>query len=193
MSKLILASTSVYRQQQLKQLNVPFQSVSPQVDEEQLKKQAPVSTTDLPLYLAQKKAESVVALFPQSVIIGCDQMGFLGSMTLGKAGTKDKAIQQLLKLQGQTHQLHTAVAIYNDGQWLLHVDVTELTMRTLSEAQIRHYVDLENPIDCAGSYKFEGLGVSLFKKISTKDPTSIIGLPLMTVAQFLSQLSLSPV
>ncbi len=193
MTKLILASTSIYRQQQLKQLNVPFQSMAPQVDEDQLKKQAPVSTTDLPLYLAQKKAESLALLYPQSIIIGADQIGFLGNTTLGKAGTKDKAILQLLQLQGKTHQLHTAIAVYLNGQWLLHVDVTELTMRTLSEAQIRHYVDLENPIDCAGSYKFEGLGISLFDKISTKDPTSIIGLPLMTLTNFLTQFGLPPI
>ena len=193
MPKLILASTSKYRQQQLKQINVAFQAVAPLIDEEALKKTAPVSKTDLPLFLAQKKAESLIAQFPQSTIIGSDQMGFLGSKPLGKAGTKEKAIQQLLDLQGKTHQLHTAVAVYSQGQWLQHVDITELTMKPLTEKQIRHYVDLENPIDCAGSYKFEALGITLFEHVQTKDPSSITGLPLMTVALFLNRLGLSPI
>ena len=190
MKKVILASTSIYRQKQLKQLNLTFQAVAPMMDEAQVKKQAAVSPTDLPLYLAKKKAESLASLYPQDVIIGSDQMGFLGALALEKPGTQEKAIQQLLKMQGHTHQLHTAVAIYCGGQWLHRVDITELTMRPLNEAQIRNYVDLENPIDCAGSYKFEGLGISLFEKVSTKDPTSIIGLPLISVVSFLTQLGI---
>ncbi len=148
-----------------------------------------MSTPDLPLFLAQKKAESLIHTFPQALIIGCDQMGLLGTLALNKAGTKDKAIAQLKKLQGKTHQLLTAMAVYCKGQWEYHTDITELTMRPLSDEQIRHYVDLENPLDCAGSYKIEGLGVSLFEKVQTKDPSAIVGLPLMGLTNILEKFS----
>jgi septum formation protein len=189
--KVILASTSPYRKQLLNQLNLSFSAVAPLADEEQLKKKAPVSVPDLPLFLAQKKAESLAAQYPEDLIIGCDQMGFLHGQPLNKPGTKDKAFLQLKKLQGQTHQLLTALAVLHKGVWDLHTDVTELSMRSLSDEQIRRYVDLENPIDCAGSYKIEGLGVSLFEKVSTQDPSAIIGLPLMALTRILNKYSIS--
>lgn len=187
--KIILASTSIYRKQLLQQLNLNFSAVAPTVDEEDLKKTAQVSVPDLPLFLAKKKAESLVSNYPQDLIIGCDQMGLLGKLSLNKAGTKDNAIAQLKKLQGQTHQLLSAMAVYCKGQWAFHTDITELTMRPLSDEQIRNYVDLENPLDCAGSYKIEGLGVSLFEKVQTKDPSAIVGLPLMALTQILEKFS----
>lgn len=187
--KIILASTSPYRKQLLQQLNITFSALAPAADEEQLKKSAPVSLPDLPLFLAQKKAESLISTFPQDLIIGCDQMGLLGGLALNKAGTKDKAVAQLQKLQGNTHQLLTAMAVYYKGHWEHHTDRTELTMRPLTDEQIRNYVDLENPLDCAGSYKIEGLGVSLFERVQTKDPSAIVGLPLMALTQILEKFS----
>lgn len=191
-SKIILASTSKYRKQLMEQLNVPFTAVAPLADEEALKKQSSVSLADLPLFLAQKKAESLIALYPNGIIIGSDQMGLLGSTALNKAGTKDKAIQQLMSLQGRTHTLLTAMSVYTQGQWHHHVDTTKLTMRALTREQIVRYVDLENPVDCAGSYKIEALGVSLFEKVESNDPSSIVGLPLMALTHILEKIG-SPV
>ena len=91
-------------------------------------------------------------------------------------------------LQGATHQLLTALCVVYKGSMVQHVDITELTMRSLTNSQIKNYVDLENPIDCAGSYKFEGLGISLFEKVQTKDPSAIVGLPLMALTQILEKL-----
>lgn len=186
--KIILASTSPYRKKLLQQLNLAFTAQAPTVDEALLKKTAQVSLPDLPLYLAQKKAESIAALFPQDLIIGSDQMGLFQQHPLDKPGTKDKAISQLQKLQGHTHQLLTALCVIHNGKVHSHVDVTELTMRPLSSSQIKNYVDLENPVDCAGSYKIEGLGVALFEKVQTKDPSAIIGLPLMALTKILESL-----
>ena len=188
--KIILASTSPYRKKLLQQLNLSFQTISPTVDEDILKKSAPVSLPDLPLFLAQKKAESISQQFPLDIVIGCDQMGLFRGQTLNKTGTKEKAIAQLQLLQGQTHQLLTAIAVLSNGQIETHTDVTELTMRPLSPAQIRNYVDLENPIDCAGSYKIESLGVCLFDKIQTQDPSAIVGLPLMALTKILKTFSI---
>lgn len=189
-SKVILASTSKYRKKLLEQLNVPFTAVAPLVDEAVLKKQSSVSLPDLPLFLAQKKAESLIASFPQSIIIGSDQMGLLDNKPLEKPGTRDKAIAQLLTMQGRSHTLLTAMSIYARGQWHHNVDTTTLHMRALTQEQVTHYVDLENPIDCAGSYKIEALGISLFEKIETSDHTAIVGLPLMALCKILTDLGI---
>lgn len=189
--KIILASTSQYRKKLLEQLNVPFTAIAPLADEAVLKKTSSVSLPDLPLFLAQKKTESLIAIYPQSIIIGSDQMGLLDSKPLDKAGTKDKAITQLLSLQGRTHTLLTALSVYCAGKWFHHVDTTKLTMRALTREQIVRYVDLENPIDCAGSYKIEALGVSLFENIESKDPSAIVGLPLMALTRILESAGIS--
>jgi septum formation protein len=186
--RIILASTSPYRRKLLQQLNLTFSVESPAVDEAVLKKTAQVSLPDLPLYLARKKAESVAALFPNDIVIGSDQMGLFDHKSLDKPGTKDKAVLQLKKLQGSTHQLLTALCVIHRGKLFQHLDITELTMRPLNDAQIKNYVDLENPVDCAGSYKFEGLGIALFEKVQTKDPSAIVGLPLMALTQILESI-----
>lgn len=183
---LILASTSKYRKQLLEQLNVPFTAMAPLVDEDLLKRQSSVSLADLPLFLARKKAESLVAQHPNSVIIGSDQMGLMGNIPLNKAGSREKAIRQLTQLAGRSHQLITAMSVFARGQWLHHVDTTTLHMRSLTAEQITRYVDLENPIDCSGSYKIESLGISLFEKIETQDHTAIVGLPLIALCRTLN-------
>lgn len=191
--KIVLASTSPYRKKLLQQLNLTFTVEAPAVDESSLKKTAQVSLSDLPVFLAQKKAESVAALFPHDIVIGSDQMGLFEHKSLDKPGTKDKAILQLQKLQGTTHQLLTALCVIHRGKLFQHLDITELTMRQLNDLQIKNYVDLENPIDCAGSYKFEGLGIALFEKVQTKDPSAIVGLPLMALTQILESLQVQVV
>lgn len=197
--KLILASTSKYRKQLLEQLNVDFLAVAPLAAEEALKKSSPVSLRDLPLYLAQKKAESLIAQYPQAIIIGSDQMGVVdgvssgsaGLIALNKAGTRQKAIEQLTSIAGRSHELITAMSVYAQGQWHHHVDTTTLRMRPLSKEQITRYVDLENPIDCAGSYKMESLGISLFEAVQTKDHTAIVGLPLIALCRILNSLGIA--
>lgn len=185
--KIILASTSPYRKKLMEQLNIPFEQRAPTVDEDVLKKTAPVSIPDLPLYLARQKAESLVVKGSPDIVIGCDQMGLMSGMALNKPGSKDKAIEQLKKLQGKTHQLITSVAVQCAGKWELHTDITQLKMKPLTEAQIKKYVDLENPINCAGSYKIESLGLALFEDIETKDHTAIVGLPMMALCRILAK------
>lgn len=185
--KVLLASESAYRRQLLQQINLKFNAQAPTVDEDHLKKMAPVSLSDLPLYLAKKKAESLLSANPGGITIGCDQMGLLKGQPLNKPGTKDKAIEQLKKMQGQTHQLITAMAVHYKHVWETHTDITLLRMKPLTETQIRHYVDLENPVNCAGSYKIEGLGLTLFESIETKDHTAIIGLPVMALCRILEK------
>jgi septum formation protein len=191
MQKIILASTSPYRKKLLQQINLSFNCESPTVDEELLKKTNSVSLKDLPLFLAEKKAENIAINNPGAVVIGSDQMGFLGKTPLNKAGSRDKAIEQLLHLQGKSHILLTAVAVFYKGKKYSHVDSTTLHMRAWSKQQLTHYVDLENPVDCAGSYKFESLGVSLFEKIECADPTAIVGLPLMALCRILESLGVA--
>lgn len=185
--KIILASTSPYRRKLLEQIHLTHSVMSPLVDEEKLKKESTVSIADLPLFLAEK-AESISTLHPNAIVIGCDQMGLIQNVPLNKAKTKDKAIEQLMHLQGKPHQLITAMVIRHESKILRHIDHTTLYMRPLSQKQIRHYVDLDNPLDCAGSYKIESLGISLFERIETQDHTAIVGLPLMTLIQLLESL-----
>lgn len=176
----------------MEQLHVPFVAIKPLADEDQLKKTSTVSATDLPLFLAQKKAESLITLYPGSTIIGSDQMCLLPSGPLNKPGTRDRAIEQLLKMENKSHTLITALSVYSSGQWFHHVDTTTLFMKSLSRAQIVRYVDLDNPIDCAGSYKMESLGITLFEKIETQDHTAIVGLPLLALTAILHRLRLGP-
>lgn len=171
----------------MEQLNIEFTQASPGVDEAVLKKMAPVSTSDLPLYLARKKAESLLDQNKQGITIGCDQMVMLGKNPLGKPGTKDKAVEQLRLMQGKSHSLVTGLAVHFKGQWETHINRTSMKMKPLSEAQIKKYVDLENPIDCAGSYKVESIGLALFEEIKTDDHTAIVGLPMMALCQILAK------
>lgn len=172
----------------MEQVGIKFTQLAPTVDEELLKKTAPVSLSDLPLYLAHKKAESLVVAHAQDIIIGCDQMGFLGAMPLGKPGTRAKAVEQLQRLQGQSHQLITALAVYHDGQWKFHTDTTTLRMKNLTDLQIQKYVDSEDATACAGGYKIESLGLALFEEIKTQDHTAIVGLPMMALCRMLEEL-----
>jgi septum formation protein len=184
---ILLASSSIYRRQLMDQLNIEYIHATPKVDETTLKRNASVSVEDLPLYLAEKKAESLLSQNPDGITIGCDQMAILQGKPLDKPGTRANAIAQLLSLQGQTHQLITGLAVHKGGRWERAVSITRLTMKSLTEAQVRHYVDVENPIDCAGSYKIEKLGIVLFKDIHTEDPSSIVGLPLISLSQILEK------
>ena len=175
---LILASTSKYRGALLAQLGWPFEAFNPGVDEDQLKSKD-LSPTQLALELAKLKALAVFNSHPKACVIGSDQVCMLNGELLGKPGTKEKAIEQLLKMQGSHHELITAVTILYPGGEINFHNRTLLFMRPLTIQEISRYIDEDMPLDCAGSYKLETKGIKLFEKIEMDDHTSIIGLPLI--------------
>jgi len=181
---LILASTSLYRRDLLARLNLPFRCVAPGVDESAFQEAMP-EPTELARALASAKAEAVAAQHPGSVIIGSDQLVSFEGQVLGKPGTSERAIEQLLSMSGREHQLLTAVALADASGIDIHLDVARLWVRTLTRQEAARYVEAERPLDCAGSYKIEGLGISLFDRIESADQTAIIGLPLLTVCKML--------
>lgn len=180
---LILGSTSVYRRELLGRLRMPFACERPQVDETPLPGEAPDA---LATRLALAKAEDVAARNPGSWVIGSDQVAALDGSPLGKPGDRATAIAQLSAMSGRSLVFHTALALACDGQPTLQAgDRTEVVFRTLTNAEIARYVDAEQPFDCAGSFKCEGLGITLFEAIRNDDPTALIGLPLISTARLL--------
>jgi septum formation protein len=186
MKSLILASTSPYRKMLLEKIVEQFSQVAPDVDEDMYKNQN-IEPLELSRLLSVKKAEAVFAKNPNQYVLGGDQVAVnLKGKIFGKPGSKEKAFATLRELSGEAHFLHTSYAIIgpNNYQDLVTVS-TKLTMRNLSDKEIENYILKDNPIDTAGSYKIEGLGISLFDKIESEDFTSITGLPLMKLAQSL--------
>jgi septum formation protein len=182
MPPLILASTSTYRRAQLARLGLPFEAHPPACDEEALKSPA-LSPTELARMLAQAKAASIAASRPDAFVIGADQVVDLQGAVLGKPHTEEAAMAQLSRLSGRTHRLVTAFALHApDGIVHAHVDVHQMTMRTLSVRERARYVAADRPLDCAGSYKIERLGIALFDRIEGADFTAIEGLPLIALA-----------
>ena len=183
MPKLVLASTSKYRKLLLDRLGLSYTTVSPRVDEEALT--AP-TTEELALALAKAKAESVAAAHPDCFVLGSDQLVDLAGERLGKPHSLEKAEEQLRRLSGKAHRLVTAVALLHpNGTLETAVDVHVMTLREMTEAEIKRYVARERPIDCAGSYKVESLGISLCEKIEGADFTAIVGMPLIAVCTLL--------
>ena len=182
--EVVLASTSPYRRAQLEQLGVPFRCVAPQVDEDAFK----VRISDplqLATQLARAKAEAVAANEPDAVVVGGDQLVAFNGRVLGKPGDAAGAIRQLSELSGNCHQLITCVSVTRGGRDVAIASIAAMTMRHLTLAEIERYVAADEPFDCAGSYKWERRGVALFSKIETDDPTGIVGLPLMRLAEAL--------
>lgn len=188
-NKILLASTSKYRAQLLAQLKVPFEAHAPiNVNEEEFKNKG-LQPVELAQKLALLKAQSLVSKFSHHLIIGSDQVIALEGEIFGKPGSKEKAILQLKKFRGKTHQLITAVAMIKSTELITFEESAELAVRSdLTDEEIQRYVDLDNPIDCAGSYKLESLGPSLFESIQCRDHSSITGLPLIKTAFYLRQL-----
>lgn len=189
MPPLVLASTSPYRRALLERLRLPFEAVAPGVDEDAVKQRGgdPRAVVE---ELARQKAHAVQARRPDAIVIGSDQAGVLDGRVLDKPGTEANARAQLAALRGKRHQLVTAVAIAHPGGTLGFTDVTTLSMRALSEAEIARYVAAERPLDCAGSYKIEALGVSLFDRVESDDHSAIVGLPLLRLSQELRALGM---
>ena len=185
--KIILASTSKYRKAQLKNFGLTFDTCSPKIDEEELKKNK-LEPKHLVEYLAREKALSVQSDYPEDIVIGCDQMAVIGSHILDKPGTVERAVEQLSSLNDRTHELLTSICVVHKDRKLIHTDITQLRLKFLTEEQIRNYVNFDNPIDCAGSYKIEKSGLALFEKIESNDFSAIQGVPLMALSQILIKL-----
>ena len=182
--RLILGSTSPYRRELLSRLRLPFDVMSPDVDETPLAGESPRA---LALRLAMAKAQAVAALNPQAVVIGSDQVADLDAEPLGKPGTHARAIAQLQRMRGKTVVFHTAVAVMCIESGFSQVDLAEVSVRfrNLDDEEIERYLLAETPYDCAGSAKSEGLGVALLESIDSDDPTALVGLPLIRTCQML--------
>ncbi len=183
---LILASSSPYRRQLLGRLGLPFEAVSPDLDETRLAGETPAQMT---ARLATGKAHTVRRRHAPALIIGSDQTAELDGMALGKPGTHARAVSQLEQLSGQKVRFHTSVCLLNSvtGQEQLDVIPYDVQFRLLQRHEIEHYLLSERPYDCAGSFRSEGLGIALFEHLSGDDPSALIGLPLIRLCQMLAQ------
>lgn len=189
--QILLASSSRYRRELLGRLLPRFDSVSPDVDEHAFHALEPTPDR-LAQRLATEKALAVFRRFPDAIVIGSDQLADLNGQVLGKPGTVSAAVDQLLSMSGKTHRLLTAVCIAAPGRPLISImDETRLAMRSLTSDEALRYIERDQPLDCAGSYKIESLGISLFEKIETADFTAIMGLPLIQVSQSLRELGVA--
>lgn len=179
--RLVLGSTSAYRRQLLERIGIPFTVAASNVDEERLPGELPV---DLVNRLARAKAEAVAHRNPKSLVIGSDQLAVCGHEVLGKPGSGERAILQLKSLSGQRVVFHTAVHVINTetGKHEGHLDLTTVQFRPLGDEEIRRYVARDKPYDCAGGFKVESVGISLFTRVESQDPTALIGLPLIWLA-----------
>ncbi|GAB3248121.1 Maf family protein [Chitinimonas naiadis] len=183
---LILGSTSRYRRELLSRLGLPFEVAAPDCDETPLPGESAAQTASR---LARMKAQSLAERFPAALIIGSDQVALLNGEQLGKPGDYPRAFAQLTAMRGQTIVFHTALALYNSGTGHTQEVVVpwRVTMRDYSDAEIDTYLRREEPYDCAGSAKTEGLGVAMIEQMEGSDPAAIIGLPLIELCRMLRE------
>jgi septum formation protein len=181
---LVLGSTSRYRRELLARLNVPFEVAAPKVDETPLPGEAPAA---LAKRLALDKAQAVAAKYPQAVVIGSDQVADLNGQPLGKPGTHERAVAQLRMMRGHTVIFQTALAVVCLETGFVSQDIAavRVVFRDLADTEIETYLRIEQPYDCAGSAKSEGLGIALLERIDNDDPTALIGLPLIRTARMI--------
>jgi septum formation protein len=181
---LVLGSTSRYRQELLQRLRIPFSVAAPNVDETPLAGETPAT---LALRLALAKARAVASAFPQAVVIGSDQVADLDGVPLGKPGTHERAVAQLRQMRGRTVIFQTAVAVVCLASGFEQASLASVNVRfrQLSDEAIENYLQAEQPYDCAGSAKSEGLGIALLEAIDSDDPTALIGLPLIRTCQLI--------
>ena len=184
--RLVLASTSAYRRQLLGRLGLAFECVAPGVEETALAGEAPERTA---VRLAELKAAAVIAGHRDALVIGSDQVAALGDRRLGKPGNFENALAQLHAASGRTVDFHTAVCVIDalSGERRSRLVPCRVTFRRLTEPQMTAYLLREQPYDCAGSAKSEGLGIALIEKIDTEDPTSLVGLPLIALSGLLAE------
>ncbi len=184
MPPLVLASTSIYRKQLLERLGLPFVTDRPDLDESALPDESPTATAER---LALAKARVVAGRHPGALIIGSDQVAHAGTERFGKPGSVERAIGQLQAMRGKSIFFHTALCLFDnrDGSHQLEAVSTEARFRLLSDEEIQRYVLRELPLDCAGSAKSEGLGISLLEYMRGDDPNALIGLPLIALCRML--------
>jgi len=181
---LVLGSSSPYRRELLARLRQPFTTAAPQVDETPRAHETPRA---LALRLALAKAREVASRHPQAIVIGSDQVADLAGQPLGKPGTHPRAVAQLRQMSGQTVVFQTALAVVCAATGFEQTDLAavEVRFRALGDAEIERYLQAEQPYDCAGSAKSEGLGIALLEAIHSDDPTALVGLPLIRTARLL--------
>ena len=181
---LILASSSKYRRELLHKLQIPFNSVSPKVDETALADEKPHETA---LRLAQDKAKKIGKKHPHALVIGCDQVATLDGVALGKPGNHQNASKQLQMMRGREVTFHSALCLYNAATGNMQAEVVPylVRFRQLTDAQIDSYLTKEQPYHCAGSAKSEGLGIALIERMIGEDPNALIGLPLIKLITML--------
>ena len=182
--RLVLGSTSRYRRELMQRLCIPFDVAAPDVDETPQDGESP---HDLACRLALAKARAVAALHPDAVVIGSDQVADLDGEPLGKPGTHERAVAQLRRMRGRTVVFQTAVAVVCQDTGFAQTDLAavRVVFRKLSDAEIETYLRTEQPYDCAGSAKSEGLGIALLESINNDDPTALVGLPLIRTCRML--------
>jgi septum formation protein len=179
---LILASSSIYRRDLLARLGLPFKAIAPNVDE---RARANESIAVMALRLAATKASTIASSHPDAWVIGSDQVADLHGEAIGKPGNFDNALLQLQRMRGQTVHFHTAVCLMQADYSVATNVITEVRFRNLPDATLIDYLRLEQPYDCAGSAKCEGMGIALLESIRSDDPTALIGLPLITLSAML--------
>ena len=181
---LVLASTSIYRYELLKRLQLPFETAAPNVDETPFPNESARATS---VRLSQEKARIVAADYSDALIIGSDQVALLEDQQLGKPLTHDNAVKQLRAMRGKTTHFYTALTLLNSRTNKIQTEVAEnyVTFRNLSDAEIENYLLKEQPYHCAGSAKSEGLGIALISQMSGGDPNALIGLPLILLINML--------
>ena len=191
MLPILLASGSIYRRQLLARLGLRFDWASPEIDESHKPNETP---HDLVTRLAIQKAQALAELHPNTLIIGSDQVAILNHQAIGKPLTHERAVDQLRAASGKEIIFKTGLCLLNTGSGNFQTSVESFSVqfRILSNAQIHHYLHTEQPYDCAGSFKCEGLGVALFSKMAGDDPSSLIGLPLIRLVEMLNKEGVDP-
>ncbi|MBS3746924.1 MAG: septum formation protein Maf [Wenzhouxiangellaceae bacterium] len=181
---LILASSSPYRAEMLERLGLAFSSVTSGIDETAGPDESPEA---LARRLALDKALHVARQRPEALVIGADQVAVLNGRVLGKPGSRERAIAQIRDMSGNAVEYLSGIALVGPGQQRLDVVSTRLQYRQLRQSEIERYVDRDQPLDCAGGMRSEGLGISLLESLSSDDPTALIGMPLIRIARWLRE------
>ncbi len=189
--KIVLASSSPFRQAVLDKLGLPFYCGSPDIDEAGI---AGETIAQQVLRLAQQKASALQERYPDSIIIGCDQLGSLEGAVLGKPLTPEQAFLQLRASSGKTVTFYTGLAVLDGStqQWHTRLETYHVHFRQLSDEEIWGYIHKEQPLQCAGSFKSEGLGITLFERMEGEDPNTLVGLPLIALNTILREIGINP-
>lgn len=192
MQPLVLASSSPYRRTLLDKLQLPYRCHSPDIDESPLPGETP---QQLVMRLAEKKARAVATIYPDAIIIGSDQVAVINENIIGKPGNRENAIQQLQQASGKRVTFLTGLTVLNTSNNSIQTETIpfHVHFRLLNKQMIENYIDKESPLDCAGSFKSEGLGIVLFEKLEGDDPNALIGLPLIRLTSMLSHCNISAI